>query len=338
MASGILFSVLTTVYNGAQYVSETIESVLSQGLGDFEYVIVNDGSTDDTESILSHYASIDSRIRVITKTNEGVASARNTGLRSARGEYLLTIDSDDLCLPGRFKNQYELMEARKDVVVCGSLMKIFGNNFVSTSSQATDNDSIRATMLFRPSIANSTSCVRMSYIRKNDILYNDSFVCAEDFDFWARIANDDSALFCNIGFPLVAYRVHQESLTQSKRQAMHNFASIVRKSQLLRIGLEASNQEIELHSLISDEESIGDREQLYSVGEWLHRILRGNAEHKVFAQSVLTKTVSRKFCKSYANSSITGPVAAWKFVSARHFYRTISMRNSLLIMKKLFGI
>jgi len=338
MASDIMFSVLTTVYNGAQYVSETIESVLEQSLDCFEYIIVNDGSTDGTESILDHYASADSRVRVITKVNEGVASARNTGLRSAQGKYLFTIDSDDLCLPGRFKNQFELMEARKDVVVCGSLMKIFGNDFVSYSSQATDNDSIRATMLFRPSIANSTSCVRMSYIRKNDILYDESFVCAEDFDFWAKIASDDRALFCNIGLPLVAYRVHHESLTRSKKQAMHNFASIVRKSQLLRIGLEASNQEIELHSLISDEESINDREQLYLVGEWLHRILRGNAEHKAFAQNVLMKTVSRKFCKSFANSSITGPIVAWKFVFNPHLYRTISMRDSLVIMKKLLGL
>jgi len=330
--------VLTTVYNGDQFVSETIESVLKQSLDDFEYIIVNDGSTDCTESILNYYASVDSRIRVITKVNEGVASARNTGLRSARGKYLFTIDSDDLCLPGRFKNQYELMEARKDVVVCGSLMKIFGNDFVSYSNQATDNDSIRATMLFRPSIANSTSCVRMSYLRKNNILYDESFVCAEDFEFWAKIASDDRAMFCNLGLPLVAYRVHQESLTQSKKQAMHNFASIVRKSQLLRIGLEASNQEIELHSFVSDEESINDRDHLYSVGEWLHKILSGNAEHKVFAQSALMKTVSRKFCKSFANSSITGPSVAWEFVFSRHLYRTISMRDSLVIVKKLLGL
>ena len=92
----MFFSIILPVYNGERFLSQSIESVLSQSFRDYELIIINDGSTDSTLNICLSYASSDTRIRIVNKQNEGVSVARNQGLNIAKGEYILFIDSDDI--------------------------------------------------------------------------------------------------------------------------------------------------------------------------------------------------------------------------------------------------
>ncbi|MBD5213528.1 MAG: glycosyltransferase family 2 protein [Bacteroidales bacterium] len=95
MAQHPHISIILPVYNGEQYLSESIESVLSQTYDDFEFIIVNDGSTDHTQQIISAYSQRDQRVKIILQENSGVSAARNAGIDSAKGEYLTFIDADD---------------------------------------------------------------------------------------------------------------------------------------------------------------------------------------------------------------------------------------------------
>jgi len=104
-------TVVTPAYNVARYLHETVGSVLRQTFSALELVIVDDGSTDDTLAVARRLAATDARIRVVATPNGGPASARNTALRSARGEFVALLDSDDLLMPDYLAKQLAVFKA-----------------------------------------------------------------------------------------------------------------------------------------------------------------------------------------------------------------------------------
>ena len=112
-------SVLMPVYNRKEYAPDAVESILRQTYKDFEFIIIDDGSTDGVTDLLREYASKDSRIVLIEQSNTGYSRALNRGLQAARGELIARMDSDDVSLPGRFERQVEFLRAHPDVVALG---------------------------------------------------------------------------------------------------------------------------------------------------------------------------------------------------------------------------
>ena len=113
-------SVCMPVYNTERYVAEAVESILAQTLGDFEFVIIDDGSTDGSRAILEPYAKQDDRIRLISRPNTGIIGARNEALGLAKGELIAVMDSDDVALPERFEVQVAYLREHPEVVCLGS--------------------------------------------------------------------------------------------------------------------------------------------------------------------------------------------------------------------------
>src|ERR1700761_1168008 len=111
-------TVLMPAYNAAKYIGEAIASVLEQTFGDFELVIVNDGSTDDTLAVINTFN--DSRIIIISQPNQGVASALNTGLQHSRAQYIARFDADDVCHPQRLEKQYRFLQNNPEYILVGS--------------------------------------------------------------------------------------------------------------------------------------------------------------------------------------------------------------------------
>ncbi len=118
MSDNLPVTVLMPAYNAEEYIREAIDSVLAQTYTEFELLIVNDGSTDRTESIIQSYA--DERIKLISQENKGVIGALNTGLMHANGKYIARFDADDVCLPERLQVQYDFMESNPDHVLVGA--------------------------------------------------------------------------------------------------------------------------------------------------------------------------------------------------------------------------
>ena len=110
-------SVVMAIYNGREFLREAIDSVLSQTMRDFEFVIVDDGSTDGSHSIVESYS--DPRIRIISQENTGLAQALNNGISESKGEFIARMDQDDICLPERFAVQLEFLKNHHDVVAVG---------------------------------------------------------------------------------------------------------------------------------------------------------------------------------------------------------------------------
>src|SRR5262245_4670824 len=114
-----LVSVVMPVYNAAAYVAQAVESIRAQTLGDFEFIIVNDGSTDRSPRLLEGFAARDSRIKLISRPNTGIVGALNDGVAAARGELIARMDADDVSLPTRLEKQVTFMRSHPQVVALG---------------------------------------------------------------------------------------------------------------------------------------------------------------------------------------------------------------------------
>lgn len=134
-------SVVMSVYNGEKHVAETIESILSQDFTEFEFIIINDCSTDSSLEILNSYAERDKRVKIINNiVNKKLPASLNIGIKASRGIYIARIDADDICLPHRLRTQFEFMESHSELSFIGSLVQCFydesnvGSAYATTSA------------------------------------------------------------------------------------------------------------------------------------------------------------------------------------------------------------
>jgi glycosyltransferase involved in cell wall biosynthesis len=112
-----LVSVVMSVYNEERWLPRSIESVLSQAYTNFEFIIVNNGSTDNSQSVLEYYASRDSRILILGCPGVGLQKALNHGLKHVSGEYIVRMDADDMCLPERFARQVDFLNEHQEIAL-----------------------------------------------------------------------------------------------------------------------------------------------------------------------------------------------------------------------------
>ncbi len=190
-SAGPRVSVVMSVYNGEKYLAQAIESILSQTFRDFEFIIVDDGSTDGTAGILSHYQQQDTRIHVLSHENQGVVASANTGCKMARGKYIARMDADDVSLPDRLALQVEYMETNPQIGVLGTLNKYYDEKgkFVKIWPEHFLPGTIRWVLLFEDCIANPSVLMRRELIEKMGF-YSPDAVHAEDYDLWTRASPD----------------------------------------------------------------------------------------------------------------------------------------------------
>lgn len=148
--NSMFVSVIMAVYNGEDYLQESIQSILHQTHRDFEFIIVNDGSTDQTKSILDQLKETDNRIQVIhLETNKGVSHARNTAVQHAKAEWIAVQDDDDISLPNRLQEQVEFIENVPNIVaVCTFIKSIPGSGSVTEEQLMAAEEFVNSTITF----------------------------------------------------------------------------------------------------------------------------------------------------------------------------------------------
>lgn len=183
-------SILMCVYNGETHLREAIESILNQTLQDFEFVIVNDGSTDTTLSIIQHYQSIDSRIKLIqNEVNLGLEKSLNKGLEAVTGEYFARQDADDISLPTRLEQQVRYLADNPEVGAIGTAVESINQqgNRIGQDFPPTDHDVLQALFLFNNFMHHSTLMARFRLIQSIGG-YDATQRRAEDYDLWWRLS------------------------------------------------------------------------------------------------------------------------------------------------------
>jgi len=240
----IAISVVMPVYNTEKYVGEAIESILCQTFEDFEFIIVDDSSTDSSWRIIQKYAKEDNRIVAVQNTDKkGCYSARNFGLNLAKGKYYVVMDSDDIALPNKLQRQLNFMEQHTDIDIAGSWYECFGyrNGVIKTPLS---HDEIESTLFFYNCISHPTVIMRKETLDNFDVKYDESFLFAQDYELWCR--EIDRLKFANIPQVLIKYRTYDRSIGYEKRDAIVNAAleRIIIKN-ALKIGINLSSIEKE---------------------------------------------------------------------------------------------
>jgi cellulose synthase/poly-beta-1,6-N-acetylglucosamine synthase-like glycosyltransferase len=212
-------SVLTSCFNAAPFVAETIESVLAQTCADFEYLVIDDGSTDGSLDVIRQYASRDNRIVVVTKPNSGLCDSLNLGLQLANGQWIARLDADDVSVPERLKAQLDFVSRHDGTVLVGSssievdiqgrFMKV--QHFPSSHEKLTRN--LEHLHRF---FAHSTAFFRADLARELGGYRNRLFL-SEDWDLWLRLAAA-GRIGC-LRQPLVSTRLHPSSICHQNRHA-----------------------------------------------------------------------------------------------------------------------
>ncbi|HEY0175828.1 MAG TPA: glycosyltransferase [Pedobacter sp.] len=217
-------TVLMPAYNAGKYIAEAIISVLKQSFRDFELLIVNDGSTDNTVKIIESFH--DERIVLIHQQNKGIASALNSGLARSRAAYIARFDADDICNPDRLRIQYDFITAYPEYHIIGSAadyMDVDGS-YIFTQHPAAHLDEEIQTLKYTvcPFIHSSV------FYRKEVIVsnggYNEHAYTFEDHFLWVNILKNAKA--CNLSQALIKVRLNPESITIDEKWRTRKFREI----------------------------------------------------------------------------------------------------------------
>jgi len=209
-------SVVMVVCNADRFLAESIESILSQSFRDFEFIIVDFGSTDRSKSIAARYAAQDSRVKLHEIPHCGLVAARNAGSSFAQGQYIAVMDADDVAEPERLMQQVAFLDASPKVALLGG-----ASEWINASGQQlridtppTEDSEIRAALLVRCPFCQPTVLIR----REAFLLlggYREIFAQAEDYDLWLRLSEHFDV--ANLRQVVLKYRIHPFQLTLRMR-------------------------------------------------------------------------------------------------------------------------
>ena len=231
-------SVVMPVYNAKRYVAETVASVLAQTSGDFEFVIVDDGSTDGTDALLRRLAARDPRIRLNRRPNTGISGALNDGIAMARGEFVARMDADDLMLPERLARQIEFLRGHPDCVAVGAQVEVidpYGAPVERLAHKLT-HEEIEAELLTGCGFAMVHPVVTM---RREAVVraggYRSQYDTQEDLDVFLRLA--EVGRLANLPECLLKYRQHYESINHTKFEKQRALKRVLMEETYRRRGL-----------------------------------------------------------------------------------------------------
>ncbi len=225
-----LVSVVMSVYNGEKYLREAMDSILNQTYKNLEFIIIDDGSTDDTLKIIKTYK--DPRIILITRENKGLVASLNEGIKKAKGSYIARQDADDISEVDRINRQVEYMKQRPNVGLVGSSIRIINERGDSRGVHYVYSESldVKRELMIRSPFAHGSIMLNKNKLNRHDI-YNSEYWPAEDYAVWSSLISD-GVCAGNIHEALYRYRDNTEGISSSNPELQKNKSNIIRQSNL----------------------------------------------------------------------------------------------------------
>ena len=265
-------SVLMATYNGAALIGATIASLQAQSFGDFELIVVDDCSTDDTVAILHGYA--DPRIRVIRSAiNRRVVLTRNAAFAEARGRYIAALDHDDLCHPERFARQVAYLDAHPDIALVGTAANVLADGAILASSLAplSTPPVIEWLLRIENPLVWSSVMMRADAAQRLDPFQRPEMVYAEDFDLYHRISAFGG--IARLDDELMTYRRHGGGASHIQAEAMRARAGDVLAGVYAPLfGDAAAETATLIVRHVMGQQPVPDRATLQAVGDALVRL------------------------------------------------------------------
>lgn len=286
-----MISVLMSAYNAGKYVHEAIDSILKQTFKDFEFIIIDDASTDNTRKIISSF--VDKRIKLIkNKRNLGLARSLNKGLGLCSGKYIARMDADDISLPDRLDTQFNHLKVNKDTGIVGSWIECFDGRFnKKIIKYPVNNDEIRSMLLFDCVIAHPSVLMRKSVLDKYKLRYDHKMLTAGDYEFWSKVITKTK--ISNINKVLLLYRIHRDQMTKGELN-MDIYKNKIREI-LLRNALKINNG-VETHNTIcSDLFKFDSIHNIDMTVRWFEHLKERNRLHNYCDNKVFEKVLAEYY-------------------------------------------
>ena len=297
----IKISVLMSNYNTpVNYLKKSIDSILSQTFKNFELIIVNDGSVDESKDIIYEYAKRDSRIVILeNEKNIGLPGSLNRGLDVCKGEYIARMDTDDICYPDRLEKQIKFMDENPNLILSGAWADIFSKDenepYDTWKPVMCSQDEYHIRLLFsgEPLLIHPTVIFRREFLNKHNLRYSTElrFRYAEDYKMWV-----DCSAFGDIGilqYVVLRYRNENSKhrITTSKEKEMKKCCQNIQEEQLKKINVKLTNDKFQYHYRL-----LGGRKPYdITYKKWINSLINHNKKYKVYSQEVLKKLLHNRW-------------------------------------------
>ena len=320
-----LVSVLMPVYNSELFLNESIESILNQTYNYFEFIIMNDGSTDNSENIIKSYN--DERIIYFkSEKNLGIIETLNNGIELAKGKYIIRMDSDDFSYPQRFEKQIEFMELQNEVDISGTwFLKTdrLKPNTYPISFEECEINLLYNTVLCHPSII-----LRKESIVKSNLKFKSSALHAEDYKFWidAVIAG---LKISNLPIVLLKYRMHPMQISTLKNKIQNQTVTNIQieYAEYLFGQFITNNKDVYVKIL---EKNIIEYKSYKKAKKLITELIAINLINKK-ANHKLLKLFFNKILKNIATKVFSHNINNWKFLSKivfdKNFYSKYNLKH-----------
>lgn len=282
-------SIIMPVYNCSSYISEAVESILNQTFDDFELIIIDDHSTDETLKLIHGYH--DPRIRLIEKqTKTGLVESLNKGLSLAKGRYVARMDGDDVSDITRLEKQVDFLDNHPNIVLCGTAYQL-----TDTQAKVTyppDHASIKVALLEYCPIGHPTVMFRNSFLIQHNLTYDKGFEGAEDYELWTRLVWLGE--ICNMPDVLLTYRSHQEQYSNSNKHNQVKHSNLSRINMLGKLWAAASETDPYTRELLFQDQSIASAAKLQEIIAWMADITSTNKQTNCYDPLIFNSYISAK--------------------------------------------
>jgi hypothetical protein len=277
-----LISVILPVYNGHLYIGQAIDSILQQTMSDFELIVIDDASTDDTVSIVNSYS--DKRIKLFrNQSNFGNYPSRNLGMRNSIGKYIAVMDADDICIPERFEKQVQFMEVNKEFGIVASAVRLSTGREIFRPS---DTEVLKALFFQENYLTHPSLMFRNEMFEKHHLRYDEQYKYSADYDLLVRAFRY---------FPVTAmqevlltYRIHSGQITSEHRPCQWEFANQIRIHQLRHLNIQPTAEEIEIHLSLLHKKQPDKIHSSEDYMGWTERLVSQNNKLSYFHPSIFS--------------------------------------------------
>jgi glycosyltransferase involved in cell wall biosynthesis len=341
-----LVTVFIPVYNSEDYVAASLDSILNQTYSNLEILIINDGSSDQTEEIICSYD--DSRIRLLNNDeNRGIPYTRNRGLEEARGKYLAVMDADDLALKNRMEVQVNYLEKNPEIDAVGSYFKRIGNQFNKVVKRKwCKSDELQVALLFFNRIANPTAMIRLASLEERKMKYNESFFVAQDYELWSRLTRTGKVEV--IPEVLMNYRTGHDNVSKTSRDSdkqkrRKQLIDRIHEDLLLYYGFPLNDEDLLLFKMLFNDTPppSWEKHEINQIPDMINKLRQHNIGQNLFQeqlfQDILNESLTvvlsnqpmrlmekiRTYFKSTEKAKTIEKLNAILFLSTKHFYRKL---------------
>lgn len=335
MDKNLIVSIIMPAYNSEKYIGVAVESLLVQTFQDFEIIVINDCSTDKTVEKVSRFQ--DKRIKILhTPQNVGAAEARNLGLRYAQGKYIAFLDADDYAYPTRLEKQVSFLEKNAAIDLIGTWTEIANERgeAINTFCLSLPVNHLPIKLLFQNCFALSSVMMRNRF---KDVNFDGSYAPAEDYEFWTKLVG--RANFAILPKTLIRYLEHSQGISKVKEDKMRENVKRIITQQVLKLEIEMSEREYELHQQIAHLEFKTSREFLLLADSWLRKLLKANQKAKIYEEKNFALVLAEywlKICLAHAYLGIVtliyffkSPLRQWLSIKYQFKLFFLCLKNLL---------